>query len=1056
MKKVKQKNRIILSCSVIIVSVIIFSYAIYNWRNSHDVSSNNISIGESNINCYVDSQGIPYIELNNEQLRLPALVAIYTLEYSGEKYFTGHQEKSYKKFWNGINWLEDNLETNQYGYKVWKNYFDYEYKGLRQEKDWFNAFTQAVGIDALLKAYELTSDSKYLELADSAAQVFNADISEGGVKYQVADSKDIWFEEFWDEDNLQGSHALGTHIRALGTLYKLYLQTDNLEYGRLIEEGTRSLINRFNLYDNGTDIIYDLVTDPQKIDFDFYNFYTGVEPDIAVDKIEIIDLDGTSNLIDIGKEVNNDVLELYEEGWNKVENLDGSLIRRTNDLSDSSDFSIYFKQRYAINANDEWIQLKLTYKDEKKDNISLRITNGDLIKELRDSDILLKGNNEWREWKIPIRVQELGTVIDDDEYFRYLEYLKEIQIIDEKLDRCIEKIEEYYHIKKNNTNGKIIEPKIKETLQPLTILPYFPLDTNGVIMQGMVEGTIDNNEKTDTLDKIGKVEFGYNPYQVAMQAIEGSNYPGENNLGNPKKLEGNEFYDKVNWLTKDNNQYLKKEVAYEWLKNNKKVLEDSYIWCYDFENLYNDVIQPKGWQSAFSQKYIVDAFMKLNDKETTMKAINAYKYATEEGGLCSVIDKQSKWYEEVPNNTHILNAHVASLISIKQAVDKFDLKDSEILLEQGMNALKDKMYLYDSGYWSRYDVNPKKQLLFQLDIINGDESPQIDEVEFTNMATLNSTKVDIGKKNDFLGSSYISGVEWKEIINIEGKSTRSFSNGYEIHEQSVEGGTQQNSYISLALPDSEFSEYFSVPIHRVSIRYKDDKKSTLALKIQSISEGGSLKFVPLKNAYIECIGDGRWKTAEIFVYPQNMGWYMGPDYQAYHKEIFDELSKLTDDWYLEQYTQKMEYYLDSYYLGEEVINYPTYEDKKIKFQISNSTATYEGYGFENALDHDRNDNYVATIENMNEYFFDLHFEKPISEFNLYLYWESKENTGLGYKILGSDNGEDWENVEEIDSVQEIEQKILIQSNKPFEYYKIVVNDFSGQKRILLREISVSK
>ena len=344
-------------------------------------------------------------------------------------------------------------------------------------------------------------------------------------------------------------------------------------------------------------------------------------------------------------------------------------------------------------------------------------------------------------------------------------------------------------------------------------------------------------------------------------------------------------------------------------------MNDSYVWKFDYSNAYNDVKQDANWQSAFVQKYIIDAFMTINDEAMVRKATNAYSYSTKEGGLSSFY-KNKVWFEEVPNDTHIMNAHIASIESIMNVNKKYNDVKYEKLADNAINNLKDKLYLYDTGYWSRYDSNPKKELLFQLDILEGNNSPEIDEITLVNLYTNTATQINVGEENDSTGYPYTSGLEWNASKNIDNKSTRSFKNGYEIHPELLSGGTRHNAYFLGVLPERNFKDYFEVPCHKVIIKYKDTSVSKIQLKTQAINEGNYLKFVPLKNSILTTTGDNQWKQAEFMIRPQDMGWYMGKDYQSYHVEKMQDLSNLTKDWYIEQTSKKWKHYLEKYGLGD--------------------------------------------------------------------------------------------------------------------------------------------
>lgn len=86
------------------------------------------------------------------------------------------------------------------------------------------------------------------------------------------------------------------------------------------------------------------------------------------------------------------------------------------------------------------------------------------------------------------------------------------------------------------------------------------------------------------------------------------------------------------------------------------------------------------------------------------------------------LDKSGNiWFEEVPNKSHILNAHLISQNVLMQNLDKFKNKDIDEISKNGLDSLEKYISDFDTGYWSKYDQNPKKSL-FQFDWVDGDKS----------------------------------------------------------------------------------------------------------------------------------------------------------------------------------------------------------------------------------------------------------------------------------------------------------------------------------------------
>ena len=938
--------------------------------------------------------------------------------------------------------LISTLQPNENQLEVWTNPEECFYKGLHQDKNWYSAYTQSSNIDILLDSYIESGDEILLKKAQDAAEVFFVDLKSGGVQFRDEESDYIWFEEFWGDDYTP-THALGAHLKAINTLYSLYEITNDAKYKKQIELAEEAVKKRGDLYDTGTGILYDLRTDTKKVTFSFANEYTGEVSELPVASIE--SFNPLNRTID-------QYVEYLEDGWSKPEMEDGKNVRRLNPTG-KNNFRINFKSYLNIENKSDIIELHIRYKDGIKDNLSLRIKESGCDYELPESSLLLTGEDIWRDWVIPVYIGEFGTKMDGEELLQNTYVIKKTDICtDNDLENRLRTYKNLISNDDNEYTKVTINPKELPAQSPLASI--FAIDDSGVVLQfASDETTVFDSEGHFTFDG-GVGDAIYSPYIIAYQALYGNKFTAPEYLWDDDDLKKLSIYNQYNWLTKESLKHISKEPALNWLKNSRRLIKDAWTWVYDFDNAYNDVVQKKGWSSAFAQKYVIDAFISDSDEESTRKATNAYKYPTKDGGLAYYLDDGGVWFEEVPNNTHILNADIASLISIYRVNEKYPDENYETLFNNGLNTLKDKLSLYDSGYWSKYDLNPKKEILFQLDVIEGEESPLIDYIYFADIVTQKATMIDIGTDKDFDEYPYISGNEWSVNQIVDGKSVRNFINGYEIHQEPIQGGTRQNSYFLACLPDLS-DDLFNLSDYKIIISYKDTVKGRFALKVQSINEGSFLQFVPLKNAIIDCKGDGEWKSAEITIRPQDLGWYMGEDYQKYHIEMLDELNSYVRDWELKQYSEKYKYYLEVYENSEEPIVYPSYltaDEKKIDLEVIDSTEAYVGYGFENALDGDANDDYVACLENKDDYYFTVKAKDPISECDMEIIWESDNNYAADYNVQISSDGINWIDYCTIDNSKDDFQRFKINSNIEFEYIKIVVNRFVGQNRILLREI----
>lgn len=998
-----------------------------------------------------DKSGIPILEIEGVgKQNHPAWTGLYALEYL--------EKGEMDKFWACVNWLKENL-VRQNGYDVWLYEFDNTYNDINIKAPWYSGFGQALGIEALVAAYKESKDQVYLDTAVKAAEVLFVPISEKGLLFESGE--DIWFEEI-PVPVENPSHILNGHMRALLAIKYLAEVTGNNEYNDWFEKGSETLKKWLPNYDAGYWLRYDLNPKKDELLFRFNNPYGYQLPNLAIDKISLKDpVSNEEVTLDVGSDVDaNSSLRIAGNDWGTIEDLDGKTVRRIKEIiptidhekldgdfdSPSTYFYLKLPSEWKNNLRNDWFELTVHYKDEKKGNITVQqrsIAPGKTFQNMRDGDLLLTGSGEWREWKIPVRVSDLGYWVGSSYGDKHLEYLTKLTKYDSGLQQWKDKMNSYLNLSsvENIANSKKVEVKQIQLPSQTPMLPVYSLDKKGVVRQHIAtENTILNNGIWDGTGEVGPPL--YSPFIVAKQAILGS-----------KMFDPDQFKrhpDKYKISIED----VHTEPALSWiLSNYKNISEDGMIWEYNFDNSYNDVIQSKPWVSAFSQAYIIDALMKADMEKETISAANAYRYDIKDGGLNSSTLSNMLFFEEVPNGTHILNAHIISTNKLMEVNNKYNNNTIKQLYENGITSLREYLNKYDTGYWSLYDQNPKKEKLFQIDWLSGEESPSIDSISVINPEKGLSTVIDIGSKDDFDSYPKIAGLEWSSVSTVDGKTTRKFHNGYKNRNDSVAGGHRHNVFFEVVLPEKQFKDYFEIPKHLIVIKYKDDAKGEFVIKSQSINEGNHLDFTPIKNGVFRTTGDGKWKEAIFEIDNKDLGWYMGADYQQYHIEQLNALAQQTKDWFFKQYAEKWDYYLQTYANKEKVIIdkqiTDSLKDIASNAKVLGASQTYPNFGLENALDNNPDDDYVAFHENSLPQSFTLKFDKEYMIQGLELIWESDENYGVAYSVEGEN-----EVLESIKNGIGKEQKIIFENPKKLKKIKLTVNETNGQQRILLRQIKV--
>ncbi|MCF7870433.1 MAG: D-glucuronyl C5-epimerase family protein, partial [Candidatus Omnitrophica bacterium] len=130
-----------------------------------------------------DQNGIPLLDYHGKigKQYNPIAIAQYGLgNYNLHKRNRGNI--SYEKFIKSANWLLENLETNEYGIKVWNHKFNWEYFQILQAP-WYSALAQGQGISLLIRAYIELKEDKYKEAADKAFKSLVTKIEDGGVLF---------------------------------------------------------------------------------------------------------------------------------------------------------------------------------------------------------------------------------------------------------------------------------------------------------------------------------------------------------------------------------------------------------------------------------------------------------------------------------------------------------------------------------------------------------------------------------------------------------------------------------------------------------------------------------------------------------------------------------------------------------------------------------------------------------------------------------------------------------------------------------------------------------
>jgi len=156
-------------------------------------------------------------------------------------------------FLKQADWLVKNIKTKPKGFGVWEHNFILPY--YKFKTPWVHGMAQGLAISVLLRAYQISSDKKYLETAEKTCKAFEVDITDGGVRF-VDEEGNTWIEEY---ALLPPPHVLNGFVFAIFGIYDFYRVTKDEDSLKLFEKETETLGKNIKKYDTGYWSLYNLL-----------------------------------------------------------------------------------------------------------------------------------------------------------------------------------------------------------------------------------------------------------------------------------------------------------------------------------------------------------------------------------------------------------------------------------------------------------------------------------------------------------------------------------------------------------------------------------------------------------------------------------------------------------------------------------------------------------------------------------------------------------------------------------------------------------------------------
>lgn len=164
-------------------------------------------------------------------------------------------------YWNAF--IAFNHTNSLLNFRKWANWFlnnqvdgkwawGIDLPSRNQKAPWISGLTQSLGISILLREYQLSQDTRFLEAATKALAWMGRPITEGGIAYKMTSG--TWFEEYPDASN--PSHVLNGHMWALFGIYDYYRVTRDQTAKKLFNLGIAALLSEIHKYDVGYWSVY--------------------------------------------------------------------------------------------------------------------------------------------------------------------------------------------------------------------------------------------------------------------------------------------------------------------------------------------------------------------------------------------------------------------------------------------------------------------------------------------------------------------------------------------------------------------------------------------------------------------------------------------------------------------------------------------------------------------------------------------------------------------------------------------------------------------------------
>jgi hypothetical protein len=197
----------------------------------------------------LDADGIPYCISQGERKYYPIAIIQYGLMIYDLYIKNIEAEENKSKFLKIVSFIYEAKSEFKNSF-IWKNEPRVQYN---LGEDWISGMVQGQAISLFCRAYQLTSEKQYLDIANKVFNSFFIEFEDGGFK-RKDDNGFTWYEEYPTE---KPSFVLNGFIYAIWGVLDLYRVTKNKEAKSIWDDSVKTLKANLHKYDVWYWSIYD-------------------------------------------------------------------------------------------------------------------------------------------------------------------------------------------------------------------------------------------------------------------------------------------------------------------------------------------------------------------------------------------------------------------------------------------------------------------------------------------------------------------------------------------------------------------------------------------------------------------------------------------------------------------------------------------------------------------------------------------------------------------------------------------------------------------------------